>query len=234
MAYHNGPRVVTNGLVLALDVANPKSYVSGSITWNDLSGNQNVGTLVNGPTYNGANGGSIVFDGTNDYVSVADNTSLNFGTGDFTVLVWISGISAYPGSGKTIIRKGGRFDANLAGWSMTWAGSPTDIYFIVGSSSSRLEGRCFPNNSLNGWVGHKMIGMQRNGTSWNQIVDTTVTNLGTFSGDVSNTSVIEIAYNSVYGTYLNNNVASIFVYNRALSANEIIQNFNAARGRFGI
>jgi hypothetical protein len=77
MAFYRGPKIVTNGLVLALDAANTKSYVSGSTTWRDLSGNNNSGSLVNGPTFNNANGGSIVFDGTNDYVDVSNSTSLN-------------------------------------------------------------------------------------------------------------------------------------------------------------
>jgi hypothetical protein len=65
MAFFRGPNVVTNGLVLALDAANPKSYVSGSTTWNDLSGNNYNGTLSGStiPTYNASNGGSLSFPG---------------------------------------------------------------------------------------------------------------------------------------------------------------------------
>ena len=65
-----------NGLVLALDAANTKSYPGSGTTWTDLSGRGNTGTLTNGPTYSSANGGSIVFDGTNDYVVVNNNASI--------------------------------------------------------------------------------------------------------------------------------------------------------------
>ncbi len=65
-----GVNIVTNGLVLYLDASNTKSYVSGSTTWSDVSRSGNNGTLINGPTFNSANGGSIVFDGTNDYVDL--------------------------------------------------------------------------------------------------------------------------------------------------------------------
>ena len=58
MAFNYSPKIVTNGLVLCLDAANPKSYVSGSTKWNDLSKNYLNGTLTNGPTFNSANGGS--------------------------------------------------------------------------------------------------------------------------------------------------------------------------------
>jgi hypothetical protein len=68
-----GPNIVTDGLVLYLDAANQKSYPGTGTTWNDLSGNGNNGTLVNGPTFNSDNNGSIVFDGVDDYVNFGDN-----------------------------------------------------------------------------------------------------------------------------------------------------------------
>ena len=89
MAFFRGPNVVTNGLVLALDAANTKSYVSGSTTWNDLSGNNNSGSLVNGPTFNSANLGSIVFDGVDDYINCGNSSTLNI-TETFTISLWIN------------------------------------------------------------------------------------------------------------------------------------------------
>ena len=66
MAFIHSPKISTDGLVLALDTANRKSYPGSGTVWNDLSGNGNNGSLINGPTFNGANGGSIVFDGVDD------------------------------------------------------------------------------------------------------------------------------------------------------------------------
>jgi hypothetical protein len=84
MATRYSPAIVTSGLVLCLDAANRKSYSGTGTTWSDLSGNNYNGTLTNGPTFNGANGGSIVFDSTDDFVNVG-----NIGTiTSFTVLVW--------------------------------------------------------------------------------------------------------------------------------------------------
>ena len=77
MAFNFSPKVVTDGLVLYLDAANPKSIVSGSTIWTDLSRGGNNGTLIGGPTFNSGNGGSIVFDGSNDYVSVSNNSVFN-------------------------------------------------------------------------------------------------------------------------------------------------------------
>jgi len=86
MSFNNGPTIVTNGLVLALDAGDKNSYVSGSTTWFNLTGVNN-GTLTNGPTFNTGSGGSIVFDGTNDRVQLPN--ALITGTGDFTVSAWV-------------------------------------------------------------------------------------------------------------------------------------------------
>lgn len=75
-----GLNIVTNGLVLYLDASNNKSYVSGSTTWNDISRTQTSGSLINGPTFNPANGGGITFDGTNDNVNIKSTTSTIYTT----------------------------------------------------------------------------------------------------------------------------------------------------------
>jgi hypothetical protein len=79
MSFVHSPKIITDGLVLALDAGNTKSYTSGSTTWFDKSGNANNGTLTNGPTFSSANGGSIVFDGVDDYIEITPrNTNLEF------------------------------------------------------------------------------------------------------------------------------------------------------------
>ena len=75
MSFANGGRIVTDGLILSLDASDQNSYISGSITWTDLSENRNSGALTNGPTYSSDNGGSIVFDGADDYVSISQNVN---------------------------------------------------------------------------------------------------------------------------------------------------------------
>ena len=83
--FAHSPKIVTDGLVLALDAGNTKSYVSGSTTWFDKSGGGNNGTLINGPTFSSANGGSIVFDGVDDYVLVNKTLMANAPTGTFDI-----------------------------------------------------------------------------------------------------------------------------------------------------
>ena len=87
MSCIRGPSIVTNGLVLCLDAANIKSYAGTGTAWNDLSGNSRTGTLTNGPTYSGTNGGSIVFDGVNDYVQTP-SLSLTGNETNLTLSCW--------------------------------------------------------------------------------------------------------------------------------------------------
>ena len=76
MAYNNGPRIVTNGLVFSVDAADRNSYPGSGTTWTDVSLSGNNGTLTNGPTFSSTYGGGIVLDGINDYVSINDAASL--------------------------------------------------------------------------------------------------------------------------------------------------------------
>ena len=89
MGLAHSPRIVIDGLVLALDAGNTKSYSGSGTAWTDTVGG-NHGTLTNGPTFSSLNGGSIVFDGTNDYVQVSASSDLNFGTGNFTIEGWFN------------------------------------------------------------------------------------------------------------------------------------------------
>ena len=102
MSAYSGPEIANDGLVLALDAANPRSYPGSGTTWTDLSGNGNNGTLVNVPTYSNANGGSIVFDGVDDYVSGSIST-----INSWSMCLWYlstditSQVVFYPFSGTT-------------------------------------------------------------------------------------------------------------------------------------
>ena len=93
MALSHSPSIITDSLILCLDAANTKSYPGSGATWTDLSGNGNNVTLTNGPTYSSVDGGSIVFDGTNDY---ADFFAPNLGT-TTTVEMWVKLGAGYSG-----------------------------------------------------------------------------------------------------------------------------------------
>ena len=80
-------KLVTDGLILYIDAANSKSYPDSGTTWFDLTSNNNNGVLTNGPTFDSANGGSIVFDGVDDYVKPPAASLFQFT--DFTLASWV-------------------------------------------------------------------------------------------------------------------------------------------------
>jgi hypothetical protein len=216
------PRIVTDGLVLALDAGNRKSYPGSGTTWTDLSGRGNNGTLTNGPTFSSSNGGSIVFDGTNDFV----DTSLITEFSDFTVCVWFKqsgSIKAY----QRLVDKNyingfwlGRENTN----ANKWGGGVRDSAFPFGRYITLND---------NQW---HFIVSRREGTA-HTIFGDGVTN--TISGTVSSSplslnNILIGKSDQVAQDLFTGNIASVQIYNRALTSTEIQQNFNATRGRYGI
>jgi len=121
MSVRGGPDIVENGLVLYLDAANRRSYPGSGTTWFDLSGNGNNGTLTNGPTFDSANGGSISFDGVNDYVTtpltLGDIFASSNGLEQLTMCYWhrrpsAASATSYLGSIQTTTSGTIRYIAN--------------------------------------------------------------------------------------------------------------------------
>ena len=139
MGFSRGPKIVTNGLVLTLDAGSKKSYSGSGTTWKDLSGNGNTGTLVNGPTFNSANGGSIVFDGSNDTVSTLNNTLFE---SEGAVSLWFS--RASDNSTQRLIR---RLGANVNRFYLLV--SSNNILSVRGQNISR---QAFFSSSIGEWV----------------------------------------------------------------------------------
>jgi hypothetical protein len=219
MSFVHSPKIVTDGLVLALDAGNTKSYTSGSTTWFDKSGNTNNGTLTNGPTFSSANGGSIVFDGVDDCIVVNSNANILSKT-SYTKISWFY-ITSYL---YNIISGGnsGQHAFWLAGTNKLHAGHNGQWSTVVSTTSLSLNTWYFGAvtfNTSTGWV------LYVNGTQ-----ESTSSSTATYIGDD------EILIGA-YGTGSNvfaGRIAVAQVYNRVLSASEIQQNFNATRGRYGI
>jgi len=221
---YTGPNIITNGLVLALDAANNKSYVSGSTIWRDLSGNNNSGSLTNGPTFNSANGGSIVFDGTNDRVDISHNSLYNFTTG-LTISCWYKttvGINSY------ITTKSNDSFYLCVGPTGTTANKMS--FFLNGTSGGWLQSIANANTGTWIYVSATWTG----GVSYiylNGILDISASRPGTLQ---TGTSTLNLAYRLDGNSYLNGSIANFQLYNRALSASEVLQNYNATKARFGL
>ena len=219
MGISGGPDIINDSsLVLALDASDRNSYVSGSTTWFDVSGFGNNGTLTNGPTFSTGSGGAIVFDGTNDYVTGSINTLNDF---SLTYTVYSTDISSqfifYPAGLSFSGNAGGVFfGGNLAPFT-----SKTGIY----DGSTQVTSNT--TITTNTWY---IITATRNGTTGSIYIN----GLLNATGTISSNSIT--AYNLGRRTdaiwYYKGNIANIQVYNRALSATEILQNYNALKSRF--
>jgi hypothetical protein len=240
MAFNYSPKIVTNGLVLYLDAANPNSYTSGSTSWRDISRGGNNGTLVNGPTFDPSNGGSIVFDGVDDYAAILNNDNLVFGSGDFTVSIWVKTPISSTGEGNPsqwgpIISKGCGTSAPTGTWWFAQNSTNTNrITFNISSNPGGTFVTAVTTPTLlDGW--HNIV-FTRMGSTGSLYTDKTLTIIDTSSdSNLSSNASIWVAGTSPSATKRTNmTLSQTQIYNRALSAQEILQNYNATKTRYGL
>jgi len=233
MGVSGGPDVIQDGLVLALDAADRNSYVGSGTSWRDLSGNNYSGSLVNGPTFDSNNGGSIVFDGTDDYVSVPKQTAFVNAT-TFTLAAFIkrrltnSLVICYQGADVNN-------DISFSLWNDNFAyfevGNGSDSYGYIANNSTNwqyltmvFDGTQTGNsNRLKCYINGILLSVIYNGT----IPATTSASNSIFS--IGNSEALD-----PYKNYSDGNIANVQIYNRALSATEVTQNYNAIKSRFGL
>ena len=226
--------IVQQGLVLNLDAGNPYSYAGAGTTWYDVSGNSNNGTLTNGPTYNADVGGNIVFDGSNDYVAVTSAASIkNTSTLSLEGWVFISSAMNYYGG---IIGKG-TSDTDEE-YCLLVHSVNSKVYMDVGSSGGPYTDATF-SFSLNTWyhiigtheriTGSSTIKIYVNGSL---LSSTTVNPTNAVNDNATNVSVGS-RFNGGTSVW-NGKIATARIYTRTLSAAEVLQNYNATKGRFGL
>jgi hypothetical protein len=218
-----------NGLVLCLDAGNTKSYVGSGTTWTDLSGNGNTGTLTNGPTYSSANGGSIVFDGTNDYVTLS-SSQIAPGTGAFTWNFWAK--STRTQQDYSILFSGTGSNSDYGVISLDKRVGNGLAYYANGFRIQDADLSFFGN-----WIYVSFIGNGgSNGSRTLRLFKNGVQAGSTYTFDYNFTSTTPYigANHSALNECMGGNISTVSYYNRVLTATEIQQNFNAHRGRFGI
>jgi uncharacterized delta-60 repeat protein len=217
MGVYGGPEINESGLVLALDAANPKSYPGSGTNWTDLIGSGNNGTLVGGPSYGSISGGSIVFDGTNDNVSIGTN-GFSFGSSPGTLSAWAKTGDRY--STRTIVSYG----SSVTNQARFLGIGASNFYFSGYGSSISASGL-----SYDTWF--NLVGVY-DGTNASMYIN------GTLVSGPTSRSWTTVASNAGIGKNVNNSeywkgdVAQVQIYNRALSAAEIQQNYNALKGRY--
>jgi len=231
MAVHGGPNIVAGGLVLSLDAADKTSY-SGSIeggtlaTWSDISGNGLDGT-ISGAVFNSGSSGNIVFDGSNDYVSLAASSKYYFDTADFSVEVWVKTTS--DGRNIALHRNSAitrytllEIDSNKARLLM-WRSSAN---YSIGTGTSTI-----------------------NDNTWHHIVGTRIESVpavyiyvdGALEGSGADNALNAPESSNWYlasqvggDKFMDGSISDFKIYNKALTSKEVLQNFNAKRSRFGV
>ena len=192
--------------------------VSVSPLWTDLSGRGNNGTLTNGPTYSSANGGSIVFDGVDDKVSTNYKPS-----GARSYFIWVKYNSLTHSSGYQL---SGTQEVN----AYTYIGIENGggIYYYAGDNTGGNVGNPV---TVNTWVN---LGFVLNADG-SRIVYKDGVNIHSNSGGLGVTATAEFSVGCVNNNHnVNGNISNVTIYNRALSATEVAQNYNSIAGRYGL
>ena len=228
MSAASGPVVSTEGLVLFLDSASVRSYPQTGISWRDLSPNSNNGTLLNGIVYASDFSGNLIFNGVNDYIDCGNPSSLSSlgGTSAITVSAWVY-YTAYGGGGQpysVITVKGTSpftwllenpsntfsFRATIGGLDVSVADTSTHLlntwYNVVGTYDG-ANTRIYVNGVLKNTIA-------RTGTLG---INSVSAKIGTYQGTDYN---------------FTGKISTVSIYNRALSATEILQNYNSQINRF--
>jgi hypothetical protein len=227
--------IVTNGLVMYLDAGSRQSYVSGSTTWTDLSGNGRTMTLGNSPTFNNTNQGFISFNGTNQFATGSAITGL--GSSNRTINMWVRmdtllAVGTFPNNAHRVFTLSTddastdtpaytfNWDQGSTGGGIAWGGTPFDGFFNFNLTTGSWWNICTTITSTN------------TGTAYqNGIFIATKTGTGTIGAN----PIPQIArYSGGIQQYGNPNIGIIQIYNRILSAQEIAQNYNATKTRFGL
>ena len=239
MGISYNPSVSTNGLVLAVDAANPKSYPGSGTGWSDLSGNANSGTLVNGPTFSSTDLGSIVFDGINNRVDIADSSTMRLvGKSEATVSAWFKrngGLNATRsifsvGAGGASVNK---ITINLSSTNNVRIGCRS-----VSTESQQVKDtiKTFTSNDWIFVVGTINLITQTVRIYVNGLEEPSTGTItfaqNTFSDEAVTRNTIGCQSGLI--NFFPGNISYVSLYNRALTEAEITQNFNASRGRYGI
>ena len=215
MAGSTGPNIVEDGLVLALDGANKKSYPSSGTSILDLSGNSNTGTLTNGPTFDSGNGGSILFDGVNDYVGFPQSLTND----NFTISSWVYVDSTGTANG-------------ILSWTV--GTNRRELMILLGDVTivyGNLKYRRGTSVPLSTWVN---LTTTYDGTTPLVYSNGNSVSLGSqtdASSGLTNTMYVgRLAFSTAF--YFDGKISTSLVYNRALTSQEILQNYNATKSRF--
>jgi hypothetical protein len=225
-------KIVTDGLVLSLNAADNNSYPRSGTAWSDLSGNGNNGTFTNGPTFNSSNGGSVVFDGSNDYVQVTSP----FGDIDWSTRAW--SFSAWmkldTQGNRCLVNLNSANSSHYIVTNVFYDNNRSYWYFIKNSTGVQTNFTQTTGNFPANEIFYFTMTYNGNGLFDGNINfyknSTLLTTTGGGGAGLANQSGLQIGGNY----WLDGNVYNFNMWNRILTSSEILQNYNAQKSRFGL
>jgi hypothetical protein len=250
MATEGGPSIVYNGLVSYLDATNKNSYPGSGATWYDLTGNGNNATIYNGQFISGPFGGGYLrnLNNVSDffYIDMGDSTSLSntftVTTGGWTIeeIIWTNSV-VYPEADAGGVGSNPAYTPGATGFD--WNHGTPNTSFQFGQSSNAAsayeDNGTFavnsPYNSLNAWRIRTIIWNRGSNLNSLYINGTFINSLST--PNTAGTAIYDgggITFGTLYGWKHYGRRSSIKIYNRVLNATEVLQNYNAQKGRFGL
>jgi hypothetical protein len=227
------PKIVTDNLVLCLDAANPLSYPGSGNTWTDLSANENNGALTN-QTFNSNNKGSISFNGTSTTCLISASENLKTITAPLTIVAW-----AYQdtsAAGRCIFAQ----YTSTTNYRLTkmLRIDESNIKYYYGINGGSFSAITKTGNQLNQWNYYSVTVSGIPTAAYIQIgYNLDYTNLilrNNLSITPDLTTPVTIGSNGVYTEGWDGNISTVMFYNKALSQDELLQNYNATKGRFGL
>jgi len=213
--------IVKDGLVLDLDAAKRDSYPGTGTAWNDISGFRNNGVLTNGPTFNSSNGGSIVFDGVDDHSTLPN---IPIGTNPFTIDMWFK-IDENQTANAALLSVNAAASSNNI--QISFINNNQILFFYNGSTFIGFA----TSFSFNVWY-NIMISKDIN-NDIKTYVNGIQTNSINYNANYSFTEQIRIGINRSNNSYFKGNLSISRLYvNKFLSLTEVLQNYNATKGRY--
>ena len=240
MATNYSPKIVTSGLVLCLDAADKNSYPGSGTTWSDLSPNGNDGTLSAAAIGTVSSSlKTMAFNGSSNYVDCGTGASITdsgLGHSESSIFVWVN--ASNYGAEAAIISSGtdetnGSLIAGRTSTTIRVDQNYGDKYYVEDSDAAV---------TANTWqyIGYTMVSSSGVGPTLTAYSNGTDRLMGSVGTDVSGVAESGATGNFIIGrrqwaaeSYIKGSISAVQVYNRALSLNEIQQNFNAQRTRFG-
>ena len=223
MGLAHSPKIITDNLVLYVDAANTKSYGGSGTTWTDLSGEGNNGA-ISGATHTSGAGGYFDFDGSNDQIVCGSSNDFAFGTGDFTIEFWCNPDTLSTRCMISISSTGTNATTN---WQVRYDSSK--VKWVYSGTSNILSSSTV---STGEWT---HIVATRSGTTLTLYINAVSEGTGSSSANLSDNGTLRIGCTRAQNNFFDGKISNVKLYKgKALTAEEVAQNFNALRGRYGI